>query len=480
MSGTRPLAAPTGPVRARLDGALQLVESDEALRMLHRVAGGRDDGPLAVPALAALARLALRLRVPISRAVEIIGPDAELSAWVHLRAEGEGLALTLTEWRERRARRLEDDDQIALLPLDNPPGTWRWQIDARLRFRAADTGDHAPGHPLPDVGQPLTAYFLLDDGGAGDEDIVPFVEALARRAPFNDQPAVLRADPDIRYLISGLPLFDGAGRLLGFRGFARRVADAHAEPDVPLTEDIVPEAVRTPVGDIFGPELGRRLDQALRQPIGRIIANASSISSQLEGPLSPDYVDYASDIAMAGRHLMELVDDLADLRAIERPGFTTAREEVDLADLARRAAGLLNVRAGTRGIRIQTPAVGEHALAVAEYRRVLQILVNLVGNAVRYAPDGSQVWIRVEQADGRARTTVADQGRGIDPADHERVFGRFERINQEEGGGSGLGLYISRRLARAMGGDVTLESAPGQGARFTLDLPEWVAQPTLG
>jgi signal transduction histidine kinase len=467
-------ALPQGPIHGRLNADLHLLEADDALHALHRAAGGQDGQPFAVPALAALARLAQRLRIPISRSVEFVSRNGEVSAWLQLRPEADGYLLSLSDWQERPIALPDTAENVIALALEAPAGTWRWQIDARLRFRAADTGDHAPGHPLPNVGQPLTAYFLLDDGHAGEGDNVPLVEALARRAPFNDQPAVLRADPDIRYLISGLPLFDAAGQLAGYRGHARRVADAHAEPDVPLTEDIVPEAVRTPVGDIFGPELGRRLDQALRQPIGRIIANASSISSQLEGPLSSDYVDYAADIAMAGRHLMELVDDLADLRAIERPGFTTAREEVDLADLGRRAAGLLNVRANSRKIRILTPAVGEHAPATAEYRRVLQILVNLVGNAVRYAPDGSQIWLRVELSDGRARVTVADQGRGIDPADHERVFGRFERINQEEGGGSGLGLYISRRLARAMGGDVTLESAPGQGARFTLDLPEWV------
>src|SRR3546814_16760303 len=86
---------------------------------------------------------------------------------------------------------------------------------------------------------------------------------------------------------------------------------------------------------------GQRLDRALRQPLGRIIANADTISGQLQGQLRRDYANYASDIAAAGRHLMELVDDLADLQAIERPDFNPVMEDLDLADIARRAAGLL-------------------------------------------------------------------------------------------------------------------------------------------
>jgi signal transduction histidine kinase len=75
-------------------------------------------------------------------------------------------------------------------------------------------------------------------------------------------------------------------------------------------------------------------------------------------------------------------------------------------------------------------------------------------------------------ADGaKACAVVADQGKGIAPEDQERIFAKFERVDPTEPGGSGLGLYIARRLARAMGGDIAVESAPGEGSRFTLTLP---------
>ena len=103
--------------------------------------------------------------------------------------------------------------------------------------------------------------------------------------------------------------------------------------------------------------------------------------------------------------------------------------------------------------------------------RSLQIMVNLIANAVRYSPKGSSIWLRTEQEGDLAALIVADQGKGISLEDQARIFEKFERVDRTEPGGSGLGLYISRRLARAMGGDITVDSAPGQGARFVLTLP---------
>jgi signal transduction histidine kinase len=187
--------------------------------------------------------------------------------------------------------------------------------------------------------------------------------------------------------------------------------------------------------------------------------------------LRQDYADYAADIATAGRHLLGLVDDLVDLQAIERADFIVAHEAIDLADIARRAAGLLGVRAATTNVRIDRPAPQDSLPATGEFRRALQVLVNLIGNAVRYSPQDGMVWIRAERDGNFAAVVVADQGKGIALADQARIFEKFERIDVTEPGGSGLGLYIARRLARAMGGDVTVDSAPGQGARFVFTLP---------
>ncbi|HKR24759.1 MAG TPA: ATP-binding protein, partial [Allosphingosinicella sp.] len=136
-----------------------------------------------------------------------------------------------------------------------------------------------------------------------------------------------------------------------------------------------------------------------------------------------------------------------------------------------RAAGLLAVRAAARDVTIDAPGADESLPATGDFTRALQVLMNLITNAIRYTPEDGQVWLRIEREGDLAAVIVADQGKGIAADDQERVFAKFERIDESEPGGTGLGLYIARRLARAMGGDISVDSAPGMGARFTFTLP---------
>ena len=261
-----------------------------------------------------------------------------------------------------------------------------------------------------------------------------------------------------------MPQHIPGGSPLGFELCLTAEIPLAAAPDAPPPSVVLPSNSQGLVGRDIAP--------VLRQPIARIIANAETIRTKMAGPLAEEYSQYAADIASAGQHLLALVEDLADLEVVEAEQFNTAPDRIDLADVARRAAGILGVRAQERGITIDAPKLGEHLPAIAEFRRVLQVMLNLVGNAIRYSPDNSQVWIRLEDAGGRARLIVADQGPGLSEAQQLKVFEKFERLGRSgEDGGSGLGLYISRRLARAMGGDLQVESAPGQGARFILDVP---------
>jgi signal transduction histidine kinase len=222
--------------------------------------------------------------------------------------------------------------------------------------------------------------------------------------------------------------------------------------------------------------VGTALTPVLRQPVQRIIANAETMRARLAGPLRDEYSEYAGTIASAGQHLAAMLDDLADLEVVETPGFTTAKEPVDLADAAERAAGILGVRAHNRDTALVVAGERGTAIASAEFRRVLQILINLVGNAIAYAPAASTVTISVRAAaEGRVAVAVADEGPGVSPDQAARIFDKFERLGRDSDGGkdkgSGLGLYISRRLAEAMEGTLSVGSAPGGGALFTLELP---------
>lgn len=459
-------AAPSPILRASVAADGRLLSADAPVAALQAEAGGAPDGPLAVPQLAAIARVAARLEIVVSRPVVAATGTRDIDMWVRARPEYGVVHLSIVDWRERPAAApsVEAVDRVA--DLAATAHGWTWQVDTALCFQMVADGDGEDDvlpEPPPAIGSRLVRYFRLTPDEAGDMAIL---EAFSQRGPFEGQAATLAHDPSIRLMLSGFPLFDMVGRLSGYRGKAAMV-----DPDAAETVDDSGTAERGILADAYPLAFGRRLDRSLRQPLGRIIANADTISAQLEGPLRPDYAGYASDIAAAGRHLLALVDDLADLQAIDRPDFSVAVEDVDLADVARRAAGLLGVKALDRRIAIDAPDADEVLPATGEFRRVLQILVNLIGNAVRYSPEGSQVWVRVDRDARGAHVIVADQGPGIAAADQARMFEKFERLGREDSGGSGLGLYISRRLARAMGGDIDIDSAPGQGARFVLTLP---------
>lgn len=436
---------------ARVDAAGALLAADPLLAALNARTGGRIGAPIAVPQIAAIVRLARKLRVVVSRAAIAADGDEEVDLWVRATPDGDAVALTVSGWTRRPRReplaKQEDDNS------DPPDADWRWVTDEALRLTSLSPAVAgllgADIRPL--IGAPLTQLvsFIEDERGG-----MPILVALAERRRFDDQLAMLRGADSARYRLRAVPMTDGRGRFAGFQGTAARLDERTPAPE--------------PIDD---GAFAARLDDALREPLGRIIANADDLQTRIDGPLRADYAAYATDIAAAGRHLLSLIDDLVDLQAIERPDFRPERDVIDLADLGRRAGGLLAVRAAARQVRIERPAATNTLLAIGEFRRILQILVNLIGNAVRYSPPGGVVSIKMRREGHFATITVVDEGRGIPPEDQARIFAKFERVDASEPGGTGLGLYIARRLARAMGGDLTVSSAPGEGARFTLTLP---------
>lgn len=479
-------------IRAEVDRNARLVRSDTQLLGLQARAGGQSDGPLVIPQLARLAKLAMRMETPISRPVLAGDDDCDISMWVRVVPHPEGATIEMVDWEEteRAARMAQATEVTARQPLTvdaiiAAEPRWEWSCDAQLRLTALVRTDE-PAALDNWIGRSVSEFFRLSPDAQG---FFPLFQALARQEGFEGQAAHIEGVAE-SVDIWATAVTDVAGRFSGYQGVAGNSSAAapdEADGELVLTEMIDEGPSGDPVeppqtaidhdhSDLmgFGPQVGdfsRRIDGALRRPLGRIIANAETISGKLEGPIRQDYANYAKDIAEAGRHLMGLIDDLADLQAIERPDFQPAKEDVDLADIGRRTGGLLAMKARDRSIRIDAPDLDESVMAVGEFRRILQILINLVGNAIRYSPEGSMIWIRAESENGHAMVTVADQGKGLSIEDQGKIFEKFERLGRDDSGGSGLGLYIARRLARAMHGDIVIDSAPGQGARFSLILP---------
>ena len=429
-------AAPHFVATARTDGRDWLVEAEEPLAGLQLRSGGELPGIIATPALLELVRRSRLHGLRLARAIEARDEDETVTAWVEVEPDqtGEGCTIGLADWRAT--------------PL---PGEDRAAAEAR---RAAIERHVAELTGL--------AERLREGRGRRWTELVE-VAGDARRQGLHwrllDGARIVVPGSSRTWKAVLLPLGRPEAAAAGFE----LLFVAHEPPDA--------AEPKTASKSLFGATIGREIAPVLFQPMSRIIANADTIRTQLAGPLSEEYSKYAADIATAGEHLMALIDDLVDLEAVEADDFGTAIERIDLADLARRAAGISAAQSRERGIAIDVPADGESVPALGEHRRVLQILLNLLGNALRYSPSGSSVRLQVERAGDRARATVVDEGAGLTQEQQARMFDKFERLGRSDDGGSGLGLYISRRLARAMDGDLTVESAPGAGARFTLELP---------
>lgn len=434
-----------GPVRGRLDAEDRLISADPDLVALQVEAGSHVGSQLALPQITAIARLARKLGVPIYRNAIAAGADHDVELWVRATPEGEEVELVLERWIYRppaapRLGTLVPHEQH--IEIGAAPEEWAANEDLSIVSISSGLAEKLGTSAEEAIGKPLTRFVKLEENEGGE---LPLLVAATSRTDFDGQRARPRRGSDEVLILRGTPVTSADGRFAGFQG------EAFGESSVVVTAR----------GD-HAAELDGIIDEALRSPLDRIIASADRIVQQSDGPLRSDYADYAGDIAAAARHLLSVIQSMSG-----EPGKD--KDRVDLVALATEAIGLLEATARAQGVTIvsepsrQMPAHGDT-------RGVIQILVNLLGNAVRHSPNGGTVTITFDRSDGFARAHVADQGPGIAAEDQQRIFERFERAKGAEGG-SGLGLAIARRLAHSMGGDITLESELGQGARFTVSLP---------
>lgn len=217
------------------------------------------------------------------------------------------------------------------------------------------------------------------------------------------------------------------------------------------------------------------MSHEVRTPINAIIGYADLLLHEIEGPLTDGQRAQLERLRLGSRHLIALVDEVLDLARIES-GTLRVESSVGRADHAVAAAeAVVRPAAERKGLTLETRV--EPALRFrGDPRRVEQILINLLGNAVKFTGTGGEVRIEATRVDGdgRAGFVVRDTGIGIPADQQEEIFKPFVQIESgltRAHDGAGLGLSISRELARMMEGDLTVSSRPGEGSRFELRLP---------
>jgi PAS domain S-box-containing protein len=213
-----------------------------------------------------------------------------------------------------------------------------------------------------------------------------------------------------------------------------------------------------------------RVSHELRTPLTAMLGFAELMEGDA---LSEPQVGRLGHIAVAGRHLLGLVNELLDLARIEQGRFELSVRPVAVADVLAEVETLIRSDATAAGLDFPPVRAPRNLAVVADRGRLVEILLNLLSNAVKFSPAGGTVGVSAQAAENRVAITVTDRGPGLTSEERSRLFVPFERLGAEQRGvpGTGLGLAVSRRLAEAMGGDLTVASQPGRGSSFTVSLP---------
>jgi signal transduction histidine kinase len=206
----------------------------------------------------------------------------------------------------------------------------------------------------------------------------------------------------------------------------------------------------------------------LRSPLGTITMAAGL----LEMPIAEEKkVEQIGIIRRSATAMTRLIGDLLDVGAAESGRLAVELRPTDVREVLEEACRMAESAAARKEQRFEWSVPADLPRAPADRDRLLQVLSNLLGNAIKFTPAGGAITLRAEAADGEIVVSIEDTGPGIAEADLTRIFDWFWHASRKRRGGSGLGLAIARGIAEAHGGRILVESTPGQGSSFSVVLP---------
>jgi signal transduction histidine kinase len=219
----------------------------------------------------------------------------------------------------------------------------------------------------------------------------------------------------------------------------------------------------------------RAISHELRTPLAAIAGYTEILDLEIHGPITPEQASDVDRIRRASAYLLRLIDDVLMVSRVEG-GRPMAIAPVALSEMLLEVSHICSLQATACGVSLVITPLHAEVYVAADAERLEQILLNLVTNALKFTSKDGHVTMSVEVADDMVHVRTRDTGIGIYSRDVDRIFEAFVQIDRHrtaaEHQGSGLGLSISRDLARAMHGDITLDSIPGVGSTFTLTLPK--------
>ena len=370
---------------------------------------------------------------------------------------------------------------------------WVWETDVDLNLtyvsaRISETLDMPPGTL---IGKKIFSLGVFEDSSDG-LSVKP--DLMDAREQFRGRIFLIADNRNRvrRISMSGVPVYDElTGAFKGYRGTGADVTSEHdaiqsarrsqRELENSLRElrernmqldDALDEArlAVTAKTEFLG-----KMSHELRTPLNAIIGFSEISERKMFGELDDHYLDYFRDIKGAAYHLLHIINDILDAVHLESRSLKLSTMALDIGELITQARTYVSVRASESGLDTLAVQCPPGIIVEADPDRTRQILVNLLNNAVKFTEPGGSIGVDVSTGQGDfVDITVWDTGVGIPPDQHERVFESFHQVGAgvmtTPSEGTGLGLTISRQLARMMGGDVNVDSDTGKGSRFTLRL----------
>jgi signal transduction histidine kinase len=322
-------------------------------------------------------------------------------------------------------------------------------------------------------------------------------EAVARRMPIQLPDVAQRASYPLRdiTLAAGfhsaliVPLV-GAERILGAIILMRQEAGEFPAETVRLMQTLASQSVLAIQNARLFREIADKSEQLalasqhksqflanmsheLRTPLNAILGYAELLVDGIYGVLPDRPKGVLERIQNNGKHLLALINDVLDLAKIEAGQLTLTLEDYSVSEVVKSVVTATEPLAASKGLKFTAGLQNDLPMAHGDARRVSQVLLNLVGNAIKFTDKG-EVEIRAMADKGQFMLTVRDTGPGIADADQERIFGEFQQIdnsNTRKKGGTGLGLAISKRMVEMQGGTISVDSVLGQGSTFRVVLP---------
>ncbi len=347
---------------------------------------------------------------------------------------------------------------------------WVWEIDGQLNFvmvsqRVMSAIGRAP--------QELIGTNLLTLGSAP-----ALVQEVKRRferlSPFREQAfEMLDSEGRIKtFLLSAVPVFDRRdGTLQGFRGAATDVTELNRREN-----GLRAAKEAADVANMAKTQFLANMSHELRTPLNAIIGFSDVMRMEMVGPIgNPQYRTYVSDIHSSALHLLGIINDVLDVSRIEAGKVQLMESIVNLEEVFDSVLRLVRERQTEAGLSLTAELPAKPPRLNADKRKLKQILINLIGNAIKFTPSGGMIKLSARQLpNGDLQIIVADNGIGIAMEDIERVLQPFVQADSalhRKFDGAGLGLPLSRGLARLHGGELELESTPGHGTRAIVTLP---------